>query len=327
MIQRRTIRMGAAAVACAAVFRLCASGLPEKAISWLLQPNTLSFLTYLETGRNVRFSASQEVFWEFSPESPPPLTPETTGPLPSFSDPALTDMYYACKLRPDIEALLAAPLSWDLRGEGPTVLILHTHSTESYTKSGESYVETAAYRTLDEAYNMLSIGAYVAQILEENGISTIQDRSFHDHPSYNGSYADAREAIQAYLADYPTIQLVLDLHRDAAGTNANQLRTEATVDGQACAQLMLVMGSNAAGQDHQHWEENLSLGLKLQAQLETQAPGITRHTILRAQRFNQDLSPGALLVEVGAAGNTHAEALLAADQLAQAIIALAGGTS
>ena len=324
MQQHRAIRMGAAAILCAIVFRLCSSGLPEKVLSWLTQPNTLAFLTYLETGRNVRFSASQEVFLEYSPESPQPWLP--AKPLPAFSDTSLTEMYYACSLRPDIQPLLEAPLAWDLTGEGPTVLILHTHTTESYTQDGEDYAETSAYRTLDESYNMLSIGERVVALLAKEGITAIQDRALHDYPSYNGSYVDARKSIQQYLEEYPTIRLVLDLHRDAAGTNANQLRTEAEVNGQTCAQLMLVMGTNAAGQKHPHWEDNLSLGLKLQAQLETQAPGITRPTVLRAQRFNQDLCPGALLVEVGAAGNTHAEALLAAEQLAQAIAALAKGT-
>ena len=324
MQQRRAIRMGAAAILCAIVFRLCSSGLPETVFSWLTQPNILAFLTYLETGRNVRFSASQEVFVEYSPESPQPWLP--AEPLPAFSDTALTEMYYSCGLRPDIQALLEKPLSWDLTGKEPTVLILHTHATESYTPSGESYTETSAYRTLDENYNMLSIGALVAELLAEEGITAVQDRVLHDYPSYNGSYGDARKAIQQYLEEYPTIRLVLDLHRDAAGTNANQLRTEVDIEGETSAQLMLVMGTNAAGQTHPRWEDNLSLGLKLQAQLETQAPGITRPTVLRAQRFNQDLCPGALLVEVGAAGNTRAEAQLAARQLAQAIIALAKGT-
>ena len=328
MQQYRTIRMGAAAILCAVTFRLCSTGFPEKVLSWLTQPNTLAFLTYLETGRDVRFSASQAVFLEYSPESPQPWVPEVTepDPLPAFSDSSLTDMYYACSLRPNIQSLLETPLTWDLTGDGPTVLILHTHTTESYTQVDENYVESSSYRTLDENYNMLSIGARVVEILAEHGITAVQDRQLHDYPSYNGSYVDARKSIQQYLEEYPTIQLVLDLHRDAAGTAGSQLRTEATVNGQTCAQLMLVMGSNAAGQNHENWEDNLSLGLKLQAQLETQSPGITRHTILRAQRFNQDLSPGALLVEVGAAGNTHAEALLAAEQLAQAIAALAKGT-
>ena len=99
------------------------------------------------------------------------------------------------------------------------------------------------------------------------------------------------------------------------------MRTLAQVDGEASAQLMVVLGTN-----HEHYEDNLSLALKLHARLEQQAPGIMRPLQLRSQRFNQDLSPGALLIEVGAAGNSHGEALTAAEQLAAAIIALSGGT-
>lgn len=321
--QQRTKRIGAAAILCALAFRLGASPLPEMLLAWLRQPNTASFLIYLETGRDVRFSASQEVFWVFPAESAAPQLPAAEPVRLSFTaeDAALTDIYNTSSKKPDTAALIQAPLSWNLVSREPTVLILHTHATESYTRQGEAYTETSAFRTLDEDYNMLSIGAYVAELLAKQGITAIQDRELHDYPSYNGSYVDARGSIQEYLETYPTIQLVLDLHRDAAGTGRNQLRTLAQVEGETTAQLMLVMGTN-----YDTWEKNLSLALKLHARLEAQAPGITRRLCLRPQRFNQDLCPGGLLVEVGAAGNTHAEALRAAKHLADAIIALAQGT-
>ena len=317
----RALRVGAAAIACALTLRLFASGLPEKLLSRLTEPETVAFLVYMETGRDVRFSPSQEAFSVDFVESPPPATQEATEPpLPVFSDSSQVELYYACSARPDIEALLERQLSWDLTGDEPTVLILHTHSTESYTKAGEDYVETSSYRTLDGDYNMLSIGRQVVELLGQQGITALQDTSLHDYPSYNGSYVDARESIQTYLEQYPTIQLVLDLHRDASG-GTRQLRTVAQSQGQDCAQLMLIVGTN-----YDTWEDNLSLALKLHAQLETQCPGITRPLQLRAQRFNEDLSPGGLLIEVGAAGNTHDEALRAAGELANAIAALAKGT-
>lgn len=320
--QHRALRVGLSAIACALVFRFFSAGVPGRVISWLTQPNTAAFLTYLETGRDVRFSASLEAFSPDFMESPAPAIPEPKElPIPSFSDPEIVELYYACTKDPDIGALLAQPLEWDLRGDEPSVLILHTHSTESYTKNGEDYKETSSWRTLDESYNMLSIGDRVRELLAENGITAIQDRQLHDYPSYNGSYTHARQAIQAYLEEYPTIQMVLDLHRDASEGANGQLRTAAAVNGETSAQLMIVLGVN-----HESYEENLSLALKLHAQLETQAPGITRPLQLRSSRFNQDLSSGALLIEVGAAGNTHAEAMLAAEQLASAIAALARGT-
>lgn len=326
-LQQRSRRFGLTVIACAMTARLFASGLPGKIVTRLQQLDIAPFLIYLETGRDVRFSASREVFWLFSPESAPPtLKKEADRPAFSPDDMALTDIYYACSLRPSLEELLTTPLDWNLSDGQPAVLILHTHSTESYTKTDEDYAETSDYRTLDENYNMLSIGARVAEILEQNGISVLQDRSLHDYPSYNGSYADARASIERYLEEYPTVRLILDLHRDASDGVNGQLRTEALIGGEPCAQLMLVMGTDAAGQKHDRWQENFALALKLQAQLERQAPGITRPTILRAQRFNQDMSPGALLVEVGAAGNTHPEAIRAAEELAKAIVALSKGT-
>lgn len=320
--RHQALRVGLSAILCALVFRLFSMGIPEKVVSWLTQPDTAAFLTYLETGRNVRFSPSLEAFSPDFVESPPASAPEPTqAPLPSFSDPESVEIYNASAKQPDMAALLAKPLTWQLRGEEPTVLILHTHTTESYTKTGQDYRETASWRTLAEDYNMLSVGQLVVEVLAEYGITTLQDRSLHDYPSYNGSYTDARKSIREYLEEYPSIALVLDLHRDASEGSGGQLRTAASVEGQTAAQLMLVLGTN-----HEDYEENLSLALKLHAQLESQCPGITRPLQLRAARFNQDLSPGALLVEVGAAGNTHAEALLAARELAKAVAALAEGT-
>ena len=326
-LQQRSRRFGLTVIACAMVARFFTSGLPEKIANRLQELDIAPFLIYLETGRDVRFSASSEVFWPFSPESAPPFfQKEPDKPAFSPEDTALTDIYYACGLRPSLEELLTSPLEWDLSDGQPAVLILHTHTTESYTQTLEDYVETSDYRTLDENYNMLSIGQRVAEILEENGICTVQDRELHDYPSYNGSYTDARKSITEYLQEYPTVRLVLDLHRDASDGTNGQLRTERDIGGEPCAQLMLVMGTDASGQAHDNWQENFSLALKLQAQLERQTPGITRPTILRAQRFNQDMSPGALLVEVGAAGDSHPAALKAAEELAKAIVALSKGT-
>ena len=335
-LNRRARRLGLTVILCALVLRLYDAGAFRWAAETLTAPDAAAFLLFLETGRRAETGEGYAV--SFPPESAAPVfaretLPETTGETvpetdpPGYAQPEAVSVYYACSLRPDPAALLALPLTLDLSGDGPTVLILHTHTTESYTKDGEDYVETSDYRTLDEDYNMLSIGAEVARLLEAGGVTAIQDRSLHDYPSYNGSYSHARKTIRQYLSQYPTIRLVLDLHRDAADTASGQLRTLAATDTGTCAQLMLVMGSSASGLTHPNWERNLSLALKLQAVLERETPGITRSTVLRAQRFNQDLSPGCLLVEVGAAGNTHEEALRAAGKLAEGILALAAENS
>ncbi len=324
---RRSLRVGAFAIACALILRLGALGIFQSVADFLAKPNITSMLIYLETGRIVRFSPSGGLLF-FAPESPEPLFPEKIDwEVPSFSaeDGKKVKIRNDAKLNPDVESLIQKPLTWDLMGDEPTVLIYHTHATESYTKNGEDYKETAPYRSVDEKYNMVSIGDRIAQQLEANGIRVLHDRTTHDYPSYNGSYSRSRKTVESYLKKYPSIKLVMDIHRDAIG-DKEQWKSTVTVNGQTSSQLMVVMASNASGLSHPNWQENLALGLKLHTQLERIAPGICRPLNLRAQRFNQDESPGALLVEVGTAGNTHQEALYAAEVLVQAILSLAKGS-
>ncbi len=314
----RARRVGFTAILCALLLRLWAAGLPEAVASFLAKPNITAFLLYLETGHRVRFSPSLEAFSPDFMESPPPFLPEPTeAPLPSFSGAEEIELYYAAKVSPEIADLLEKPLTWDLGTEEPSVLILHTHTTESYTRQQEDYKETSPWRTLDERYNMLSLGAALADTLEAGGLQVLRDTQTHDYPSYNGSYSRSRKSLRTFQKENPSLQLILDLHRDASGGEGRQMRPLAG----DCAQLMVVIGAN-----HEAYEENLSLGLKLHAQLESQVPGIMRPLQIRASRFNQDLSPGALLIEVGAAGNTHPEALRAVEELAKAILALSRGT-
>jgi stage II sporulation protein P len=323
-LQQKTRRFGAWVILCSMLLRLQAMLTVDDLASFLARPKVASILLSLETGRNVRFSLPFTK--EHTAESGAPWSPPESLPVFSPQQAEKVQIHYGCDLRPDLQQLLPEPLQWYLPLPEPTVLILHSHATESYTKSGEHYDESAAYRTLDENHNMLSIGDRVAELLEQYGITVIHDRTLHDHPNYNTAYGNSRVSVQNYLQQYPSIQLVLDLHRDALEQEGKQLPTTARVKGKSCAQLMLVTGTNAGGLDHGQWEKNLSLALKLHTQLEQQTPGITRPLQLRNQRFNQDLLPGSLLVEVGAAGNTHQEALLAAEQLAYAIVALSKGT-
>ena len=310
-LQQRTRRFGWRVIFCACLLRLLTGD---------------TFLTYLETGRNVRFSASSGEIPVHLRESPAPWLPRQEKPAFSAQDAALVELDNDTALTADLEELLEAPLDWDLTAEAPTVLILHTHTTESYTKNGENYEETSDFRTLSEEYNMVSIGDRVAQLLKAAGIGVIHDRQLHDYPSYNGSYVHARASTEEILKANPSIRLILDLHRDALEKNGSQLGPVAAIEGNSAAQMMLVVGTNVSRQAHKNWEENLSLALKLQVQLERLYPGIMRPVNLRQQRFNQDLSPGALIVEVGAAGNTRAEALAAAEALAEGIIALSEGS-
>ena len=330
-----SLRAGAAMILCAFLLRLTATGFFMPMVQLLTKPNIASIIIYLETGRVVRFSDSLGDSTGFVPvfyQTPPATEP------PEETVPTETPVFTAAEVKAvevlgtertyDAGALMEKPLDWDLTGPEPTVLILHTHATESFTRSaGERYTESSAFRTLSEDYNMVSVGDRVAELLKAGGVNVIHDRQLHDYPSYNASYTHARKSIQQYLEEYPSIRLVLDLHRDASGDNSNQMTTSAVVDGERSAQIMLVVAAGTEARPVPNWQENLALGLKLHVQLERTSAGICRYVNLRASRFNQDLSPGAILVEVGAAGNTHPEAIKAAEVLAEAIIALKHGAN
>ena len=234
-----------------------------------------------------------------------------------------------CHYRPNVTQLLLQPLDWDLSVQEPTILILHTHASESYTKlPGQDYIQTTQYRTLDKAYNMVAVGDLLAKKLEQAGICVIHDRQIHDYPSYNDSYSNSRSAVKEYLQQYPSIRVVLDLHRDALlQADGEQYAPVVKADGQSAARLMLVVGTDASGTVHPAWRENLAVAVKLQVLLEKQVPGLTRPVLLRAQRFNHDLSAGAMIVEVGAAGNTLQEAMNGISYLADALIQLMHGST
>ncbi len=315
---KKLLRLCTAVIVSAMLIRLLANLLPG--VQRISDGDMATALLFLQTGRVVRYVDTSNLPQETVPE--PETQPAPAGVCFTGEDVKLLQLRDYAGKDPDLEKLLLQPLAWHLTGEEPTVLILHTHGSESYENT-EGYTESSQYRTLQEEYNMISIGDHLTELLQAQGIGVIHDRTIHDYPSYNGSYDNSRAAAELYLQLYPSICLILDLHRDAAVDSlGNQVGyTVQTPQGQA-AKLMLVMGTG-----HEAWEENLSLALKLQVQLEKNCPGICRPISLRKSKFNQQLCPGAVLVEVGAAGNTRQEALLATEYLAQAIVSLTAGST
>ena len=329
-LQRKSLRLGAAMILCAITLRLMSAGVPAALVRALSDPQALAVMLYLETGRVVQPTTPP-------PETVPPATTETTpaptedepAALPVFSaqDAGLVEVNSVCGYATDLSTWLSQPLSWDLTGDGPAVLIVHTHGTESY-KNTENYKETTAYRTADTAYNMVSIGEALAAALEAGGIGVIHDKTMHDAASFSGAYGAARKSIKQYLSDYPSIRMVLDLHRDAVDdSSGSQPAFSLQVGDTKAAKLMLVVGTDANGLQHPDWAENMAWAVKLQAWLQKQYPGICRPISFRKQRFNQDLTAGSLIVEVGAAGNTRQQALEGVNLLAEAIIALSHGAN
>ena len=220
----------------------------------------------------------------------------------------------------DMTSLLQKDSPVALGEQGVQVLIMHTHGTEAYTQSpGHAYVASGEYRTTDSSANMLRVGQEICDILNDRGVSAVHSRTLNDYPAYNGSYNRALKDIQAHIQQYPTIQLVIDVHRDAIATGNTYYKTAAVVDGQQTAQLMFVTGTDAGGLSHDYWQDNLAFQAQLHDRLNSTYPGIMRPMSIRASRFNQHIRKGSMLVEVGACGNTLEEALAAAQIFANTL--------
>ena len=224
-----------------------------------------------------------------------------------------------CSYQVDKAALLLRPLDWPDE-PGPKVLIIHSHSCEAYTQCEDhSYLPSANYRTLDMENNVVAVGDALAWELACLGVEVIHDRTYNDYPDYNSSYAVARGKIQDYLEQYPSIVMVLDLHRDAL---EKPVRETVELEGQTVAPLMLVIGTDEGGLKHPNWADNLSCGLKLQALANRETPGLFKRISFRKERFNGDMTGGSLIVEVGSTENTLPEAVAAMPYLAQYVEAL-----
>lgn len=219
----------------------------------------------------------------------------------------------------DVQALAAASVNITLPQEGPQVLIVHTHACEAYTPDGtDVYLESDTSRTLDTDYNMVRVGREVKAVLEEMGLTVLHDETLHDYPSYNSAYTNSRATVETYLEQYPSIRIVLDLHRDAlVAADGTIYKAVTTIDGEPTAQVMLVMGSDNGG-NFPLWQENLTLAFQIQKSMDTLYPTLARPITLRSSHYNQYLSTGALLVEVGCHGNTLQEALRGARLFARA---------
>ena len=350
-MERKVLRTGAAVIVCAILLRLLGGIAGASRVS--LPPQMASVMLFLQTGRLMRpadiiftpaptegepteeETSEEETTEESQPTEQTPSTEEADPPpeeptydLPVFSvtDAAAIQIKCGFSYSADLAELLCKPLSWNLADGQPAVLIYHSHATEGYSPTS-AYEETSDYHTLDTSQNMISVGAHLASLLESQGIKVIHDTALHDEPSYTDAYTSSRKSVQDYLKAYPTIRLVLDLHRDAyEDEQGNQVAQTVFSQGARIAPLMFVVGTDYGG-NHPNWQENLALALKLQTLIDNTCPGICRNINLRSQKFNQDLSPGTLLVEVGSAGNAHDEAMRAVEILASGITQLAHGSS
>lgn len=195
----------------------------------------------------------------------------------------------------------------------PLVLIVHTHAGECYTRYEGMYPEGDLTRTYEDDKNVIRVGREIAETLSHFGICTLHSQIHHDEQSFINAYSESAKTVKSYLEQYPSIRFVIDVHRDAIiRDDGESIKAVKNIAGENYAQLMFVVGTNELGHKHDGWRENLSLAMTLQQSIEDTYPGLCRSINLRDVPFNQQLSCGYLLLEVGTCSNTLDEALLSA---------------
>lgn len=237
----------------------------------------------------------------------------------------------------DVEDAVTAFAASSESGDGPLVLVLHTHATECFSMPDETFSvvdddgsvnlfyspSLNTTRTTDNTLNVVHLGELFSQKLNELGVSTIHCETQHDYPDYNKSYSNSRKSAQEYLEKYPTIKYIVDLHRDSiVRQNGEKIKPICSVDSLDCAQVMLVMGT---GSNHPSWRRNLSLALKFKTVAENMYPRFSRPVYLRTWSFNQELCDGSVILEVGSCANTLEEAERAAVHAAEVFAAVIKG--
>lgn len=210
----------------------------------------------------------------------------------------------------------------------PQVLIMHTHTTECYLDYDAGfYNDSDPTRTLDENKNVAAVGEIIAAQLRAAGIGVIHDATVHDSPQYTGAYDRSKATVLKNLEAHPTIQVVLDIHRDSIQRDANtKVKPTAEIGGKKAAQMMIVMGMmNTASVPHPDWQENLSLAVRLQQELHTRYEGVMRPiSLVGNARYNQQLTHGSILVEMGSEANTLEEAMYSGQMLGRALVKVLG---
>ena len=212
----------------------------------------------------------------------------------------------------DIADQLNKPFDFKLKkANTPVVLIVHTHTTEAYRAYDNNiYDKTVSSRSNDENYNVIKVGKSISESLKKANIGVIHDTTVHDSPSYNGSYFRSEDTIKNYLKKYPSIQIVLDIHRDSIQLDdGTRIKPTATINGKKAAQVMLIAGCESEdGYPFPDWEMNLRLNLKLQQALESTYPSLARTMKFMYAEYNMSLTHGSMLLEIGTESNTIDEA-------------------
>ena len=223
----------------------------------------------------------------------------------------------------DAEKLLAEDMTIDRTVDGPQILIYHTHSQEGFADSVPG----------DPSTTIVGAGEYLAELLRNRGYKVMHVTSVYDlidgELDRSEAYSRAEEEISQILAEHPSIQSVIDLHRDGVA-EGTRLVTE--LYGKTMARFMFFNGLSRTRKNgpieylhNPYIEDNLALTLQLKLTCDQYYPGLARNIYLKSLRYNLHLSPKALLIEAGAQTNTLQEILNTMEPLADVLDTVFGG--
>lgn len=195
----------------------------------------------------------------------------------------------------------------------PQVLIMHTHTTESYELAARDFYDNRSNaRSRDQSRNVVRVGNEIAAQLQKAHINVIHDTTEHDYPSYNGSYDRSKVTDQKYLSQYPSIKVILDIHRDAITTSDGaRYAPVKEINGKSAAQVMIISGCDDGTMDYPNYLQNLAFASLLGRQMNQDYPGLVRPISFKYKYYNQSLTSGSLLLEVGSVANSLEEAMYA----------------
>lgn len=348
LIRTGALKQAAIDFALNSVNMTCPDGLKETTFSYIITPDGFmtaavqttakaydsgSFLTlkddkinenFFDTENSLSVSSSSQ---SSSPNQPKLLPISTVSLKPKSNEGYIINNNVYVKNESsktiDLKAIMAEALKFKISkaSKGPQVLIFNTHATEAFNEGGKAeYTEGVYPRSDDDSKNVAAVGETIAKELTANSIKVVQDKTHHDGPSYNGAYTRSLATVNQYLKKYPTIKIVLDIHRDSLVSNTGeQYRPVANIGGKSAAQIMILVGLGTKALPNSHYKENLKFAALLQSDLESKYAGLCRPILLRDSRYNEHTAEGALLIEIGSSGNTIEEAQYSGTLLAKSL--------
>ncbi|NLB43213.1 MAG: stage II sporulation protein P, partial [Clostridiales bacterium] len=232
------------------------------------------------------------------------------------------------EIRIQIDGIQVDDSPVELSGDGPKILIYHSHSRESFKQDPKApYKEASSepFRTDDHNYSIIKTGTTLAHELTRRGVAVLHDQTDHEKGNYNASYTKSLKTLKKRMTEHDSLQVFIDVHRNAYD-DESKIKSDNEViiiNGERVAKLLLVVGTGegivGGFKEKPNWKENAKLAIKLTNKLNELYPGLAKPVLYRKGRFNQHVYTKAILVEAGSTHTTLAEVERATDYLAEAI--------